>query len=49
MAWSEFANLRAPKTRGQRLQLEAFCNRLFQNTANLSLASRMIAGKPRIP
>ena len=47
--WAEFANLHAPKTKGQRLELEAFCNRLIQNTANLSLASRMVTGKPRVP
>jgi len=49
MVWAEFANLHAPKTTGQRLELEAFCNRLIQNTANLSLASRLVTGKPRVP
>jgi hypothetical protein len=49
MVWAEFANLHAPKTKGQRLELEAFCNRLIQNTANLSLASRLVTGKPRVP
>ncbi len=47
--WAEFANLRPPKTKGQRLELEAFSNRLIQNTANLSLASRLVTGKPRVP
>ncbi len=47
--WAEFANLHAPKTKGQRLELEAFSNRLIQNTANLSLASRLVTGKPRVP
>jgi hypothetical protein len=49
MVWAEFANLHAPKTKGQRLELEAFCNHLIQNTANLSLASRLVTGKPRVP
>ena len=47
--WAEFANLHPPKTKGQRLELEAFSNRLIQNTANLSLASRLVTGKPRVP
>ena len=47
--WAEFAHLHAPKTKGQRLELEAFSNRLIQNTANLSLASRLVTGKPRTP
>ncbi len=49
MVWAEFASLDAPTARWQRQELETFCNRLFQNTANLSLASRMITGKPRTP
>jgi hypothetical protein len=49
MVWAEFANLHAPKNKTQRLAIETFCNRLIQNTANLSLASRMITGKPRVP
>jgi hypothetical protein len=47
--WVEFANLHAPKTKGQRLELVVFSNRLIQNTANLSLASRLVTGKPRLP
>jgi len=49
MVWAEFASLHAPTAKWQRLDLETFCNRLIQNTANLSLASRMITGKPRTP
>ena len=49
MVWAEFASLRAPAGTRQRLELETFCNRLIQNTANLSLASRMITGTPRTP
>jgi hypothetical protein len=49
LVWAEFANLRAPKSKTQRLELETFCNRVIQNTANLSLASREITGKPRTP
>jgi hypothetical protein len=49
LVWAEFASLHPPKTKAQRLELGAFCNRLIQNTANLSLASRMITGKPRTP
>jgi hypothetical protein len=47
IVWSEFANLKAPKTKGQRLALETFCNRVLQTTANQSLASRLVTGKPR--
>jgi hypothetical protein len=49
LVWAEFADLRAPRSKAQRLELETFCNRLIQNTANLSLASREITGKPRTP
>ena len=49
MVWAEFASLHAPTAKWQRLELETFCNRLIQNTANLSLASRMITGTPRTP
>jgi hypothetical protein len=49
MVWAEFADLHAPGTTAERLELEAFCNRLIQNTANLSLASRLVTGKPRVP
>jgi hypothetical protein len=49
LVWAEFADLRAPRSKAQRLELEAFCNRIIQNTANLSLASREITGKPRTP
>jgi hypothetical protein len=49
LVWAEYASLKAPKTKGQRLALETFCNRVIQNTANLSLASREITGKPRTP
>jgi hypothetical protein len=49
LVWAEFTSLRAPKTKAQRSQIVNFCNRVIQNTANLSLASREVTGKPRTP
>ncbi len=46
LVWAEFANLRAPKSAAQRRELEAFISVLIQKTANVSLASRMITGRP---
>ena len=46
LVWAEFANLRAPKSAVQRRELEAFIRILIQKTANVSLASRMITGRP---
>jgi hypothetical protein len=46
LVWAEFASLRAPKSAAQRRQLEAFISVLIQKTANVSLASREITGRP---
>jgi hypothetical protein len=46
LVWAEFANLRAPRTAAQRKGLESFINLLFQQTANVSLASREVTGTP---
>ena len=48
LVWAEFANLRAPKSLAQRRQLEAFISALIQKTANVSLAVRMVTGRPVI-
>jgi len=46
LVWAEFANLRAPRTAAQKTELESFISLLFQQTANVSLASREITGTP---
>ncbi len=46
LVWAEFTNLRAPRSAAQRQELEAFIGILFQKTANVSLANRMITGRP---
>jgi hypothetical protein len=46
LVWAEFANLRAPRTAAQKTELESFINLLFQQTANVSLASREVTGTP---
>jgi len=48
LVWAEFANLRAPKSLAQRRELEAFISALIQKTANVSLAVRMVTGRPAI-
>jgi hypothetical protein len=48
LVWAEFANLHAPKSAAQRRELEAFVSVLIQKTANVSLASRMITGRPAL-
>src|SRR5215472_5365468 len=48
LVWAEFANLRAPKSLAQRRQVEAFISALIQKTANVSLAVRMVTGRPAI-
>lgn len=48
LVWAEFANLRAPRSAVQRHELEAFIRILIQKTANVSLASRMVTGRPAI-
>jgi hypothetical protein len=48
LVWAEFANLRAPKSLAQRHELEAFISALIQKTANVSLAVRMVTGRPAV-
>jgi hypothetical protein len=46
LIWAEFASLHAPKTTAKKNELEQFCSRLFGGTANVSLSSRLVTGKP---
>ena len=46
LIWAEFTNLRKPKTTAQRTQVVQFMTELLKNTANVSLATRMVAGTP---
>jgi hypothetical protein len=46
LIWTEFANLHAPSGKKQRKQLTTFSANLFSGTANVSLTSRMVTGKP---
>jgi len=46
LVWAEYANLRAPRTAAQKTELESFMRLLFQQTANVSLASREVTGHP---
>jgi hypothetical protein len=46
LIWAEFTNLRKPKTAGQRTEIENFMTDLLDKTANVSLANRMVSGKP---
>jgi len=49
LIWTEFANLHAPSGKTQRKELTAFSADLFAGTANVSLTSRMVTGKPSTP
>jgi hypothetical protein len=49
LIWAEFANLGAPKGKKQRRELTKFSADLFAGTANVSLTSRMVTGKPANP
>jgi hypothetical protein len=49
LTWAEFTNLKAPGTARQRAQLDAFSRNLVASTANISLSSRMVFGKPAAP
>ena len=49
LIWAEFANLKAPTTAAQRTTLKTFCDNLVSGTANVSLTSRMVIGKPQAP
>jgi hypothetical protein len=46
LIWAEFSSLRKPKTSAQRTTIENFMNQLLDSTANVSLANRMLTGKP---
>jgi hypothetical protein len=49
LIWAEFANLHAPSGSKQRKELAKFSADLFSGTANISLTSRMVTGKPQYP
>jgi hypothetical protein len=49
LIWAEFANLHAPSGSKQRKELAKFSRDLFSGTANISLTSRMVTGKPQYP
>ena len=49
LIWAEFANGHAPSGKRQRTQLANFSADLFAGTANVSLTSRMVTGKPQVP
>ena len=49
LTWAEFTNLKAPAGPKQRAQLDAFSRALVGSTANVSLTSRMLLGKPATP
>jgi hypothetical protein len=49
LVWVEFADLRAPRSAAQRAELDSFISVLFQETANVSLATREVTGSPPPP
>jgi hypothetical protein len=49
LIWAEFSNLHTPTTAAQRAELKTFSDNLVSGTANVSLTSRMVIGKPQIP
>ncbi|HEV3292484.1 MAG TPA: hypothetical protein VG123_26220 [Streptosporangiaceae bacterium] len=49
LIWAEFANLHTPSGGKQRKELAKFSADLFAGTANISLTSRMVTGKPLNP
>jgi hypothetical protein len=49
LGWVEFADLRPPRSAAQRTELESFISLLFQETANVSLATREVTGSPPPP
>jgi hypothetical protein len=46
LIWAENTNLRKPKTAAQRSALERFMTELLDQTANVSLSTRMLTGSP---
>ena len=49
LTWVEFTSLRTPRSAHQKTQLKAFSADLINQTANVSLTSRMVTGKPQVP
>jgi hypothetical protein len=49
LTWAEFTSLKAPAGPKQRAQLDAFSRALVGSTANVSLTSRELLGKPATP
>ncbi len=46
LIWAEFTSLHKPRTNAQRNQIENFMTELLQNTANVTLTTRMLSGTP---
>jgi hypothetical protein len=46
LIWAEFTSLHKPRTSAQRTTIENFMTQLLDSTANVSLANRMLTGKP---
>ncbi len=46
LVWVEFADLRGPRSAAQKTELDSFISLLFQDTANVSLATREVTGSP---
>ena len=44
LIWAEFTSLRKPRTAAQRTKVEDFMTELLDNTANVSLTTRMLTG-----
>jgi hypothetical protein len=49
LTWAEFTNLKAPGSAKQRAELDAFSRNLVAGTANISLTSRELFGRPQLP
>jgi hypothetical protein len=49
LTWTEFTNLHKPSGKKQLSELKKFSADLITGTANVSLSSRMVTGKPRTP
>jgi hypothetical protein len=46
LIWAEFTSLHTPKRAAQRREVVTFMTDMLQNTANVSLATRMLTGSP---
>ncbi|HEY5359582.1 MAG TPA: hypothetical protein VIJ82_18195 [Streptosporangiaceae bacterium] len=46
LIWAQFTSRARPKTAAERAKLATFMSDLFQQTANISLSSRMVDGTP---